>query len=320
MKNYIFRKAGIVGAGVMGSGIAQVFAQEGFLVILNDLDEDILNKAKERIKTNLFLLHEEGMLSGERLKKALQNLSFSSKLSRLKDVDIIIEAIPEKIELKRALFQKLDEMFSSEVILATNTSGISISLIASVTENPQRVIGMHWWNPPYIIPVVEVIKGEKTGTDIVEAVCQLVVKLNKKPVLVKKDIPGFLGNRMQYALMREAVHLLEENVASAEDIDTMVKAGFGFKFPVIGPLETIDMAGMDIFYNVSKYLYKELDASPQPQKLVEDKVDREKLGMKSGEGFYSYKSIDSLKLNQERVKKYVRLLKELGYCRQDKEV
>jgi len=240
-------------------------------------------------------------------------LTFSSQLDEISGVDIVVEAIPEQIKLKQALFQKLDKMFSSEVILATNTSGISISLIASVTKRPDRVVGMHWWNPPYIIPVVEIIKGGKTKEEIVEAVRELVVRLKKKPILVKKDIPGFLGNRMQYALMREAVHLLEEKVASAEDIDTMVKAGFGFKFPVIGPLETIDMAGMDIFYNVSQYLYKELDSSKQPQKLVEEKVRQKKLGMKTEEGFYDYKKIDSNKLNQERVKKYISLLKELGY-------
>ncbi len=313
MKEYDISKVAVVGTGVMGSGIAQVFAQQGFSVIVNDLNEDILQKAKKRIENNLYLFHQEGVLSKGDLKGALQNLTFSSQLDEISGVDIVVEAIPEQIKLKQALFQKLDKMFSSEVILATNTSGISISSIASVTKRPDRVVGMHWWNPPYIIPVVEIIKGGKTKEEIVEAVRELVVRLKKKPVLVKKDIPGFLGNRMQYALMREAVHLLEEKVASAEDIDTMVKAGFGFKFPVIGPLETIDMAGMDIFYNVSQYLYKELDFSKQSQKLVEEKVRQKKLGMKTKEGFYDYKKIDSNKLNQERVKKYISLLKEFGY-------
>lgn len=313
MKEYDISKVAVVGTGVMGSGIAQVFAQQGFSVIVNDLNEDILQKAKKRIENNLYLFHQEGVLSKGDFKGALQNLTFSSQLDEISGVDIVVEAIPEQIKLKQALFQKLDKMFSSEVILATNTSGISISSIASVTKRPDRVVGMHWWNPPYIIPVVEIIKGGKTKEEIVEAVRELVVRLKKKPVLVKKDIPGFLGNRMQYALMREAVHLLEEKVASAEDIDTMVKAGFGFKFPVIGPLETIDMAGMDIFYNVSQYLYKELDSSKQPQKLVEEKVRQKKLGMKTKEGFYDYKKIDSNNLNQERVKKYISLLKEFGY-------
>lgn len=313
MKQYNISKVAVVGAGVMGAGIAQVFAQQGFSVIVYDLNEDILQKAEKRIKDSLYLLQQNGILSGKNLKEALQNVTFSGRLDEISGVHMVVEAIPEQIKLKQGLFQELDKMFSSDVILATNTSGISISAIASATKKPDRVVGMHWWNPPYIIPVVEIIKGEKTKEEIVEAVSELAVRLNKKPVLVKKDIPGFLGNRMQYALMREAVYLLEEKVASAEDIDTMVKAGFGFKFPVIGPLETIDMAGMDIFYNVSKYLYKELDSSEQTQKLVEEKVGQKKLGIKTGEGFYNYKNIDLNKLNQERVKKYISLLKELGY-------
>jgi len=313
MGKYDVKKVAVVGAGVMGAGIAQVFAQHGFPVVLNDLNDDILGAAKKRIRDTLALLQSHGILTQEKIETALKNVTFSSRMDPLSNVDLVVEAIPEKIELKQSLFKELDGRVSPEAILASNTSGISISSIASVARKPDRIIGMHWWNPPYIIPVIEVIKGEKTDEGVVEAVRSLVIELNKKPVLVNKDVPGFLGNRMQYALMREAVHLLEAGVASAEDIDTMVKAGFGFKFPVIGPLETIDMAGMDIFYNVSRYLYGELDGSKEPQKLVEEKFKEKKLGMKTGEGFYDYRNIDVKSLNQERVGKYIRLLKDLGY-------
>jgi 3-hydroxybutyryl-CoA dehydrogenase len=313
MGKYDVKKVAVVGAGVMGAGIAQVFAQQGFPVVLNDLNDDILGAAKKRIGDTLALLQSHGILAQEKIEAALKNVTFSSGMDALSNVDLVVEAIPEKIELKQSLFKELAGRVSPEVILASNTSGISISSIASVAKKPDRIIGMHWWNPPYIIPVIEIIKGEKTDEGVVEAVRKLVMGLNKKPVLVKKDVPGFLGNRMQYALMREAVHLLEAGVASAEDIDTMVKAGFGFKFPVIGPLETIDMAGMDIFYNVSRYLYGELDGSKEPQKLVEEKFNEKKLGMKTGEGFYDYRNIDVKSLNQERVGKYIRLLKDLGY-------
>jgi len=313
MGKYDVKKVAVVGAGVMGAGIAQVFAQHGFPVVLNDLNDDILGAAKKRIRDTLALLQSHGILTQEKIEAALKNVTFSSRMDPLSNVDLVVEAIPEKIELKQSLFKELDGRVSPEAILASNTSGISISSIASVARKPDRIIGMHWWNPPYIIPVIEVIKGEKTDEGVVEAVRSLVIELNKKPVLVNKDVPGFLGNRMQYALMREAVHLLEAGVASAEDIDTMVKAGFGFKFPVIGPLETIDMAGMDIFYNVSRYLYGELDGSKEPQKLVEEKFKEKKLGMKTGEGFYDYRNIDVKSLNQERVGKYIRLLKDLGY-------
>ncbi|MBN2324151.1 MAG: 3-hydroxyacyl-CoA dehydrogenase family protein [Spirochaetes bacterium] len=303
----------VVGSGVMGAGIAQVFAQEGFSVALNDVSGEVLEKAKGRILDGLSLLESGGLLSKKTAKEAAGRISYVTDIETVKDVDMVMEAVWEKIEIKHELFKKLDGLFSPGVILASNTSGISISRIASVTKNPGRVVGMHWWNPPYIIPVIEVIRGEQTEEMVIRTVRLLVERLKKKPVMVNKDVPGFLGNRMQYALMREAVSLLENGVATAEDIDTMVKAGFGFKFPVIGPLETIDMAGMDIFYNVSKYLYGELDDTKTAQKIVEKKAKENKLGQKTGEGFYDYSKTDIKSLNKERVDRYIKIMKDLGY-------
>jgi 3-hydroxybutyryl-CoA dehydrogenase len=303
----------VVGSGVMGAGIAQVFAQQGFSVALNDVSDEILRKAKERILDSLTLLAEGGILSKRAVKDAVSRIGFETDIGNIGGVDMVMEAVPEKLEIKQELFKKLDGLFPPGVILATNTSGISITRIASVTKNPGRVVGMHWWNPPYIIPVIEIIRGERTKEAVIETVRALVERLNKRPVLVNKDVPGFLGNRMQYALMREAVSLLEAGVATAEDIDTMVKAGFGFKFPVIGPLETIDMAGMDIFYNVSKYLYGELEDTKTAQKIVEQKAKENKLGLKTGEGFYDYSKTDIKSLNRKRVSQYIKIMKDLGY-------
>jgi 3-hydroxybutyryl-CoA dehydrogenase len=303
----------VVGSGVMGAGIAQVFAQQGFSVALNDVSDEILRKAKERILDSLTLLAEGGILSKRAVKDAVSRIGFETDIGNIEGVDLVMEAVPEKLEIKQELFKKLDGLFPPGVILATNTSGISITRIASVTKNQGRVVGMHWWNPPYIIPVIEIIRGERTEEAVIETVRALVERLNKRPVLVKKDVPGFLGNRMQYALMREAVSLLEAGVATAQDIDTMVKAGFGFKFPVIGPLETIDMAGMDIFYNVSKYLYGELDDTKTAQKIVEQKAKENKLGLKTGEGFYDYSKTDIKSLNRKRVSQYIKIMKDLGY-------
>ncbi len=303
----------VVGSGVMGAGIAQVFAQQGFSVALNDVSDEILRKAKERILDSLTLLAEGGILSKRAVKDAVSRIDFKTDIGNIGGVDMVMEAVPEKLEIKYGLFKKLDGLFPPGVILATNTSGISITRIASVTKNPGRVVGMHWWNPPYIIPVIEIIRGERTKEAVIETVRALVERLNKRPVLVNKDVPGFLGNRMQYALMREAVSLLEAGVATAEDIDTMVKAGFGFKFPVIGPLETIDMAGMDIFYNVSKYLYGELEDTKTAQKIVEQKAKENKLGLKTGEGFYDYSKTDIKSLNRKRVSQYIKIMKDLGY-------
>jgi len=307
------KKIAVIGAGVMGSGIAQVFAQEGFYVLLNDIKDDFLQKALKRIKFNLKAMKNEKVLTKEAVNSAIENLHLSTELSKVREVDFAIEAITEELNLKQKLFQNIEKFVSSGTILATNTSGISITAIASLTQFPERIIGMHWWNPPYIIPVIEIIRGEKTANKAVKLTRELVLKLKKKPVVVQKDIPGFLGNRMQYALMREAIHLLESGIASAEDIDTMVKAGIGFKYPVLGPLETIDMAGMDIFYKVSKYLYKNLDASSEPPSLIWEKVREKKLGMKSKEGFYNYQNIDLENLNRKRMKQFIALLKQFGY-------
>jgi 3-hydroxybutyryl-CoA dehydrogenase len=282
-------------------------------VALNDVSDEILRKAKERILDSLTLLAEGGILSKRAVKDAVSRIGFETDIGNIGGVDMVMEAVPEKQEIKQELFKKLDGLFPPGVILATNTSGISITRIASVTKNPGRVVGMHWWNPPYIIPVIEIIRGERTKEAVIETVRALVERLNKRPVLVNKDVPGFLGNRMQYALMREAVSLLEAGVATAEDIDTMVKAGFGFKFPVIGPLETIDMAGMDIFYNVSKYLYGELEDTKTAQKIVEQKAKENKLGLKTGEGFYDYSKTDIKSLNRKRVSQYIKIMKDLGY-------
>ena len=307
------KKVAVIGAGVMGSGIAQVFAQEGFYVLLNDTKDEFLQKALKRIKFNLKAMKDEKVLTEKAVNSAIENLHLSTELSDVGAVDFAIEAITEELTLKQKLFQNIEKLVSSETVLATNTSGISITAIASLTQFPGKVIGMHWWNPPYIIPVIEVIRGEKTTDKTLELTRELVLKLKKKPVVVQKDIPGFLGNRMQYALMREAIHLLESGVASAEDIDTMVKAGIGFKYPVLGPLETIDMAGMDIFSKVSKYLYKDLDASSELPSLILEKVKEKKLGMKSKEGFYNYQNIDLENLNKKRIKQFVALLKQFGY-------
>jgi 3-hydroxyacyl-CoA dehydrogenase len=228
-------------------------------------------------------------------------------------VDLVIEAIPEVLDLKTAMFADLDSLCAEGTILASNTSGLSITALAKATGRPGKVVGMHWWNPPIIIPVIEVIRGQATDDATVDVLTDLIMKIHKVPVLVKKDVPGFLGNRLQYALMREAIALLNEGVASAEDIDTMIKAGIGFKFPVMGPLETIDMAGLDLYHRVSQYLYKNLDSASSPPPMIEERVKNNELGLKTGKGFYDYSGTDVNKLMGQRISKLLVLLKDLGY-------
>ncbi len=304
----------VAGTGTMGPGIAQVLAQHGVGVRIYDIEKEQLQKARETIKRNVTLMRDAGFISGNDVNRVLSQVQETHDLKTAVDgVDLVIEAIPEVLDLKTVILSELDAMCAEETILASNTSGLSITTLAKATRRPGKVVGMHWWNPPIIIPVIEIIRGESTDDATVQTVTHLVKRIHKVPVLVKKDVPGFLGNRLQYALMREAIALLNEGVASAEDIDTMIKAGIGFKFPVMGPLETIDMAGLDLYHRVSQYLYKNLDSASSPPPMIEEKVKNSELGLKTGKGFYDYSGVDVNDLMGQRISKLLVLLKDLGY-------
>ena len=302
----------VIGTGTMGPGIAQIFAQGGLKVVLYDIKKDQLEKASKAIQNNLNIFQETGFLTSKEADEIRKRIVSTSSLEEAtQKADFVLEAVPEVLDIKKSVFQTLEGLCPPDVILATNTSGISITEIAKATRTPGRIVGMHWWNPPIIIPAIEIIKGERTEEEVLVITKSLVTKIKKIPVIVRKDVPGFLGNRMQYALMREAIALLNEGVASAEDIDRMIKAGIGFKFPVMGPLETIDMAGLDIFYRVSQYLYGKLDQSSSPPAMVKEKVEKNELGLKTGIGFYNYTNVDTQALMAERIKKLMVILREI---------
>ncbi len=308
------KKVAVIGTGTMGPGIAQVFARNGITVRIFDIDSEKLSEARITLDNNLELFRQAGLITEPEVSETRSRIQNASSLDEaVEEANLVIEVIPEVMELKTALFADLDKICDPGTILATNTSGLSITTMAAAIEKPERLVGMHWWNPPIIIPVIEIIKGEKTDDAVVRAIDNLIRKIKKVPVLVQKDVPGFLGNRLQYALMREAIALLNEGVASAEDIDTMIKAGIGFKFPIMGPLETIDMAGLDIYYKVSQYLNKDLDKSQEAAPVVETMVHKGDLGLKSGKGFYDYTGTDIKSLMGERIKKLLLLLKDLDY-------
>lgn len=316
MKTFDIKKVAVIGTGTMGPGIAQVLAQHEIEVQIFDIDPEQLKRARETLGANLSLVEQAGMLSDTRAVEIQNRIQDAASLAdAVLNADLVLEVIPEVMDLKTRLLSELDEICGPDTILASNTSGLSITKMAQATRRPEKVVGMHWWNPPIIIPVIEIVKGEFTGEDVLQTIDNLIRKIGKVPVLVKKDVPGFLGNRLQYALMREAIALLNEGVASAEDIDTMVKAGIGFKFPIMGPLETIDMAGLDIYYRVSQYLNKDLDKSDGAAPIVAKMVEQGDLGLKSGKGFYDYSNQDVKALMGGRIQKLLLLLKELEYVK-----
>ncbi len=303
-------KVAVVGAGTMGHGIAQVFAQAGCTVKLIDINERVLEEAMVKIRANLEFFVENHLITPEESARVLSRIQTSVNLeSAVRDVEYVTEAVPEEMDLKQQIFRKLDSNTPDQAILASNTSGLSITEIANATEKPERVIGTNWWNPPHIIPLVEMMKGEKTTDETVQRTKEVLTKIGKKPILILKPVPGFVGNRLQIALFREALNLLESGVASAEDIDTAVSYGPGFRYPVLGPFQVADFGGLDVFYHLSGDLYKDLDCSKKPQEVLTRLIEEGKLGFKSGEGFYTYKDKDPNEVLKNRDRRLLRILR-----------
>ena len=281
------KKIGVLGAGVMGSGIAQVAAQSGFEVVMRDIADEFVQKGLKNIEASLSKGVEKGKITPEEKEAALGRIKGTTVLEDLKDVDFVIEAVIEDLELKKKVFKEMDELTRSEVILATNTSSMSITEIAASTSRPDKVVGMHFFNPVPLMRLVEVIKGLETSDETVDVTWGLAERLGKTPVLVKKDTPGFIVNRIMMPQLMEAIRIYEEGIASMEDIDKAVKLGLNYP---MGPFELMDLTGLDISYFVNEYFRKEL---PQELKHVtphalKAKVRAGKLGRKTGEGWYKY--------------------------------
>lgn len=297
MDNKTVKKILVLGSGTMGSGIAQVCAQAGFETVLTEtvpetgqsqLRSKLLGQAIEKIKSNLQALVDGEVLDYSEPTETLSRIQTDTNLENAaKDADLVIEVVVENLEIKKELFQKLDALTPEHTIIASNTSSFKITDLGSATDHPERIIGTHWWNPAYLMPLVEIIRGEKTSDETVEKTYEIVKELKKVPVICK-DSPGFIGVRLQAALVTEAIKMLEEGTASAEDIDTTVKMSLGFRLPILGPLEIVDLGGTDVFYYAYDYLYRNLGDRFKPSKLLEEKVREKELGIKTGKGFYEY--------------------------------
>lgn len=273
----------------MGHGIAQVFALKGYKVKLFDNDSKVLQSAPERIRNNLQTLLEMGLVESRKLEDCLNHVQLSHTLGEMcEGIELVIEAVSENLGLKRAIFSDLERLTPSETILCSNTSGISISLISEKLQFKERVVGTHFWNPPHIVPCVEVIKSQFGSDEVFHTVVGLMKKVGKEPVRVLKDVPGFLGNRLQHALWREAISLVEKGIADPEDIDRVVKYGFGLRLPFLGPLETADLAGLDLVYDIHQYLFSDLENRSTPSPLLKKFVDQKRIGVKTQKGFYHW--------------------------------
>jgi 3-hydroxybutyryl-CoA dehydrogenase len=304
----MIKKIAIIGSGVMGSGIAQSFAVGGYSVTINDIKEEYLVYAQNRISENLALLIEEGVLTDREKQGALANITYSVDLEgAIRDADFIIEAIPEVIGLKLDLYQQLEKIIKPDAIVASNTSTFPISQLMEKASFADRMVITHFFNPGHLVPLVEVVQHNDTKPEVVKTTLDLMRKIGKSPILLKKEIAGFIANRLQTALMREAFYLLKEGVADAEDIDTAITAGPGFRWAFTGPIEIADFGGLDTWQRVFDNVSPVLDQSKEAPELIRDLVAEGKLGTKSGEGIFTYEeSTVSQKIN-ERDRNFIKL-------------
>lgn len=273
----------IFGAGKMGNGIAQLFATGGYPVYLWAFDEKEKIRAAEIIDENLILLVENEIVKSTDVSAIKERITITTDFDFVAvKADFAIECILEEMELKQNFFKRLDTITESDVILCTNTSAMSITEIVSKAEHKERIVGTHFWNPPFLIPLVEVVKTVYVADGIAEKVCLILTEVGKKPIIAKKDVPGFIANRMQNALGREAVSIIASGLADAKDVDTAVKYSFGMRLGSIGPIEQIDAIGADLCFRIGSYLYPYLEDSHQASPLLKEKVEKNELGFKTG--------------------------------------
>ncbi len=278
-------KIGVLGAGVMGTGISQAFGMKGFEVVVRDLSEASMSKSQRAIEKGLSRLVEKGKLEAKVKEETLKAIVYTEKLKDLEDCDLVIEAATENREVKKLIFQELDAVCMEHTIFATNTSSLSITEVASVTGRPEKVLGMHFFNPVPVMKLVEVIKGVATDDEIKEQVMELAREIGKTPVEVE-EAPGFVVNRILVPMVNEAVGVLGDGVASKADIDAAMKLGANHP---IGPLALGDLIGLDVCLAIMEVLYEEFgDSKYRPHPLLRKMVRGNLLGRKTGEGFYKY--------------------------------
>lgn len=275
----------ICGAGMMGKNIAFVFASNpDFRVVLYDLySADV----EEGIRVNTQQLVEKGVLTEKELKERISRISFTMNIDsvHVKQADFVIEAVFEDMQVKRETFAKIEERVQIDTILCTNSSVMSPSEISSRLKNKERFAGTHFWNPAHLIPLVEVVKSDSTNEETVQTVMEVLASVGKHPVLCKKDVPGFIANRMQHALWREAISIVEKGIADAKTVDEAVRYSFGLRLPQLGPMENADMVGTDLTYSIHEYILRDLEDSHVPSLLLKNLKEEGKIGFKSGEGF-----------------------------------
>lgn len=304
------KQAVVAGSGQMGPGIAYTLASVGCDTKIYARTADSVEKGMAAFFRLLDVLTEEGCVDSGKVGTIREKVSGTSDLeSAVKSADLVIESIPENLQLKQEFFGRIENACPVEAILTSNTSGLPVTSLAQFLEHPGRFAVTHFWNPPHLMPLVEVVKGQRTSMATIDTLSDFLSSAGKKPVKVLKDTPGQLGNRLFQALIREAAHIVEEGIASVEDVDIAVKNGLGRRFPVYGPLEHNDVVGLDTLYAIQSYICSSLCSDTEPSALLTEKFENGDLGVKSGKGFYDWNVRDSKEVIDRRDRFLLELLK-----------
>lgn len=277
-------RIGVIGAGKMGVGIAQLMASKGYEVkVLYVGNDEERGDSVPAMRSNLSFLADNGVMPREDIGAVMGRVRYTSRLEEVADfADIVFEAVIENMEVKQDMFRLLDEACPRATILASNTSSLSITLIGSKAVHRERIIGTHFWNPAYLIPLVEVVKTEHVSEDTVGRTCDILSAAGKSPVVVEKDVPGFLANRLQHALFREAISIVERGIASPAAVDEAIKNGFGMRLGIAAPFEVMDSAGLDMTQSIHEFVFPDIEDTHSVQKLISGNVAAGRLGFKTG--------------------------------------
>ncbi|MEK4803366.1 MULTISPECIES: 3-hydroxyacyl-CoA dehydrogenase family protein [Oceanobacillus] len=301
----------IVGSGIMGHSIALTAAWAGFEVKVWGMNEEDINRAKQSLESKLDGLVGYEVFDNDEKQAITNRIYFTESLENcVANATFIIEAIPEILELKQEYFQKLDDMCPENTIIASNTSGLSATAIAKLTKNPSRTVVTHFWLPAHLMPLVEVVRGDHTSDKTAERALALLKSMNKKPILVKKDVLGSVGNRLQYAIFREAQYILQEGIASMEDIDAAIRYSLGRRFGVTGPFMTMDMGGLNTNASITSYLFEDLSDRKVIFPQMKELVDNGHIGPKTGKGFYDWTPEMTEKMEKEREEELIHWVKK----------
>jgi len=276
----------VIGGGMMGTGVAQVFAAAGHEVALQDVYPDALERAPGTIAANLAFLAERGLFAAAAVDDAVGRVRVTTDVAAaVAGADVVVECVFEDLALKQDVFERLDALCTPDVTLCTNTSVMSITEIGARATHKERIVGTHFWNPPYLIPLVEVVRTACVDPAVVERTMDLLRSVGKHPIDCKKDVPGFVANRLQHALWREAISIVEHGIADAATVDESIRFGPGLRLPILAPMENADMVGLDLTLQIHDYILPHLEASGEASPLLREKVEAGDLGFKTGRGF-----------------------------------